>query len=578
MTAKRDDADVIIVGLGAAGGVIAEALARAGVKVIALEKGASHSADQNERKFDEIRYGIRNTIVPGMRTDPMTWRPDEATAAEILPWQVGAGAWGPLFLPPSIGVGGGSIHWAAWAFRFRESEFRFATTLKERFGENALEGTTVVDWPFDYAELEPYYERAEREVGVSGRAGNLDGRIQPGGNPFEAPRKADYPLPPLQPAPTDALFVETTTRMGLHPYPSPAGIASEDYGGRSGCTYCGFCRDYACHVGAKASTSVTHVPAALQTGNLEIRTNARVTSVMHDGRGRATGVRYIDTATSRERTVQAPTVVLSAYALENARLLLVSNLNGNGQVGRNFITHNFPFLIGLLPDYTNPFAGPAVAASVIDDYTSELVDPSTGVIWGGPIVNFAGDQQPIEVLRNGSPDMPRFGRGQKEWMRTNYRRMFSLWSERASLPRPEYFVDLDPLVRDAYGQPALRITHDWHDSIEGDVNYMLDRMREIGAGMGATEMWTLPAKPPYHVSTHEVGVTRMGDDPATSVVNSYGRSHEVDNLFVVGGGQMPTYGAYNPTLTIWAMALRTADHLVKEFAAGRLGAHLPSSP
>jgi len=568
---SRQDADVVLVGLGAVGGVIAAELAAAGARVIALEKGAEYSPDQDVRKFDELRYEVRNAITPGMQSDPITWRPDERSVGCPLPWQVGPLSMGPLFLPPSLGVGGGSIHWAAWAFRFREAEFRLATTLEERFGKDILDGTTAVDWPYDYDELEPFYERAEIELGVSGRAGNLNGETQEGGNPFEAPRRSEFPMPPLDPAPTDTPFVAAVKGMGYHPYPAPAAINSEPYRGRSACTYCGFCRDYACHVGAKASTAVTHVPAALATGNLEIRSFARATEVIHDGTGTAQGVRYIDLPSMKEREVHAPLVILSAYALENARLLLASGLNENGQVGRNFITHNFPFLVGTLPEYTNLFVGPAVASSVVDDFTSELVDPAEGVLWGGPIVNFAGDQQPIEAMKMAGAGIPRFGPEFKEWMRQNYRRLFSMWSERASLPRPEYYVDLDPKVRDPFGQPALRITHDWHDSVARDVEFILARMKEIGTEMGATDMWTFPAKPPYHVSTHEVGTHRMGEDPTTSVVDSYGRSHEVANLYVVGGGQMPTYGAYNPTLTIWAMAFRTAEHLAREHGARTAG-------
>ena len=559
--------DMVVVGLGAAGGVLASELAQAGLRVIALDKGPRYSDEDVELKHDELRYFVRQEISPHMGDDPITWRPHADGTAQVLPWSTGPLALGPLFVPPSIGVGGGTIHWAAWAWRFREAELRLRSTLVERLGEAAVSDTAIVDWPIGYDDLEPYYDRAEYEIGVSGKAGNLNGKIHEGGNPFEPPRTREYPMPPLRMTAADQPFCDAARRLGLHPFPAPAAINSVEYQGRSACVYCGFCRDYPCHVAAKSSSAVTLIPRALETGNLEIRPYSRVVRVNRDATGRATGVRYLDLVQQRELEIDAEHVVLAAYALENTRLLLASGIDGNGVVGKYFMTHNYGWFTGTLPEWTNPFAGPAVATSVIDDYTSELVCGQDGAIWGSPIIGFGGDVQPVEATRNMPDSAPKFGPGFKNWMRENYRRTFSMYHQTATFPRERFFCDLDPTVKDPFGQPALRITHDWTDRDERDVEFMQGKKRALAAEMNMREYWEAPTAPPYHLSTHEVGTHRMGDDPSTSVVDRYGQCHTVPNLYVLGGGQFPTYGGYNPTLTIYALAYMAADHLRSEVGA-----------
>jgi gluconate 2-dehydrogenase alpha chain len=563
-----DRVDAIVVGLGAAGAIVAEQLAAAGLEVVGLEKGPHFTAHDFRFKHDELRYFTRQALSPHMGTDPLTWRPSEREQATVLPWGVGAQAIGPLFLPPSSGSGGGTVHWAAWCWRFRPAEFRMRSAIVERFGESALpEDSTLVDWPIGYDDLEPYYDRVEWEQGVSGQAGNLNGELQPGGNPFEAPRRRGYPMPPLRQGAASERFAEACRRLGYHPFPAPAGIASHDYDGRSACVYCGFCRDYPCHVDAKTSTQLTSIPRALASGNFEIRPYARVFRVNRDRSGRATGVAYFD-ADGTERELGAETVVLACYALENARLLLVSGVNENGQVGRHFMTHNYGWFTGTLPEWTNPFMGPAVACNVIDDITSELVpDNQEGVLWGSPIIGFAGDVQPLEMTLNMPEDAPTWGRGFKDWLRENYRRTFSMYSQTPTFPSSRFHCDLDPAVTDRFGQPALRITHGW---VEHDVKAveLIQRVkRAIADEMGMRTFWEAPLEPPYHLSTHEVGTHRMGEDPSASVVDPFGQCHECPGLYAVGGGQFPSYGSYNPTETIMALAYWAADHVLENVGA-----------
>ena len=566
-----DRYDMVVVGLGPAGSVMATEMAKAGLRVLALDKGHAYDQADFEIKHDELRYHVRLALSPDVQQDPITWRASTREQARVLPWAVGPLHLGPLFLPPTSGVGGGSIHWAAWAWRQRQADFRMRSTIVERFGAEAVQGTTLVDWPLTYEDLEPYYEQAEQEIGVSGAAGNLGGEVTEGGNPFEAPRRAPYPMPPIRAGAADELFVQATRRLGYHPFPAPAAINSVPYRGRGACTYCGFCRDFPCHVQAKGTTTVTTLPEGLATGNLTIRALSRVLRVDRGPDGRATGVTYVDLVDGRERQVEAERVVLAAYALENARLLLVSGVDGRGNTGKHYTTHNYGWFTLTLPEPTNPFMGPAVAASVIDDGTSELVDPDDGVLWGTPIIGFTGDVQPIEGIHGMPADVPRFGQGFKHWLRENFRRLYSMYSQTPTFPRPEFSCDLDPDVRDPFGQPALRLTHDWVEHDVRGVEAAARTKHRIAREMGATRTWEAPYAPPYHISTHELGTHRMGEDPAGSVVDPFGRCHDCPNLLAIGGGMFPTYGSYNPTLTIWALAHWSAAHLRAELGAGRAG-------
>lgn len=560
----RQRPDVLVVGLGAVGGIIAGELAKSGANVLALEKGSHYQPDDFYLKHDEIKYFTRGAIVPSMETDPITWRPNRESQAVVLPWAAGLlGVGDPFQIPPSIGTGGGTLHWGGMQWRHREADFRMRSAVVERFGEGVLpEDTNLVDWPLTYADLERYYDQVEWGTGVSGQAGNIGGTVIPGGNPFETPRQRGYPMPPLQQSATDKLFAEACTRLGYHPFPVAAAIASEPFKGRNACVYCGFCHGFPCHVGAKSSSRVTSIEEGLATGNLTIVPFARTYRVNRDSTGkRVTGVSYFG-SDHQSHEIEADTVVLSTYVLENTRLLLASGINGNGQVGQNLCIHNYGWFTCVLPEPTNPFMGTLVAASAIEDLTSERVpDNDEGVIWGSPIISFPDDTQPIEAVHNLPPTLPRWGRNFKSWLQDNYRHLYKMYSITSTLPSKQFYCDLDPTVKDGYGQPALRITHNWTQYDRNSVNYFMKVKRRIGQEMEMVESWEDRPDPRYHVSVHDTGAHRMGEDPATSVVNVHGEVHECAGLFAVGGGQFPTLPAYNPTETIQALAFLTADHL-----------------
>ncbi|MGH7747988.1 MAG: GMC oxidoreductase, partial [Candidatus Dormibacteria bacterium] len=307
---------------------------------------------------------------------------------------------------------------------------------------------------------------------------------------------------------------------------------------------------------------------ALRTGNLTILTNAVAFNIERKD-GRAVAVRYYDPHGVEQR-VEGDLIVLSAYSLENARLLLLSGINANGCVGKHYMTHNYGWMNALIKDErTNIFAGPAVSGHAFDDCNGFAVDRGKHqFLQGSPIMFFGGDIQAIEGVSNIPPDVPSWGQGYKDWIRENFSHVIGMYTQTASLPHEGSFVDLDPDVRDAFGLPALRITHDWTENEISAVRWLNEKKTTVFRAMGAEVMWSAPEAPPYHVSTHEVGITRMGDDPKRSVVNRYGQSHEVSNLFVLGGGAFPTYGSYNPTETIQALTFMSTDHILRETRAG----------
>src|SRR5712675_1855521 len=279
--------DVVIVGVGAAGAILAAELGKAGMKVIGLERGPRLKTADFE-PHDELRYFQRQDLRPDPKRQPVTWRPNgNARATPLSSLSYGNQA------------GGGTVHYGAVSWRMHEGDFRARSQTIERYGASAIpQDSSLVDWPVGYADLEPFYDQAEYEIGVSGKAGNLQGRKIDGGNVFEAARRRDYPLPPLLLDQSGLMFDEAARKLGYHPFSTPRAILSQPYNGRPGCTYCGFCQAFGCHVGAKSSILVTKLPDADASGNFKLITGAMCYRVNSDNSGRATGVSYYGPAGS----------------------------------------------------------------------------------------------------------------------------------------------------------------------------------------------------------------------------------------------------------------------------------------
>src|ERR1700746_1772476 len=255
--------DVVIVGVGAAGGIPAAELGKAGMKVIGLERGPRLTT-QDFDPHDELRYFQRQDLRPNIKRQPITWRPNANAPATAIPVQNYGNQ-----------AGGGTVHYGAVSWRLHEDDFRARSHTIARYGASAIpEHSSLADWPLSYADLEPYYDRAEYDLGVSGKAGNLQGKKIDGGNVFEAPRQREYPLPPLGQEEPSALFDSATKNLGYHPFSSPRAILSQPYKGRPACTYCTFCQTFGCYIGAKSSILVAKLPEADATGNVAIKTGA----------------------------------------------------------------------------------------------------------------------------------------------------------------------------------------------------------------------------------------------------------------------------------------------------------------
>src|SRR3974390_607282 len=329
--------DVVIVGVGAAaaGGILAAELAKAGMQVIGLERGPRLTT-QDFNPHDELRYFQRQDLRPNIKRQPITWRPNANVHATPIPVQNYGNQ-----------AGGGTVHYGAVSWRMHEDDFRARSHTVERYGASAIPvDSSLADWPLSYADLEPFYDRAEHELGVSGKAGNLQGRKIDGGNVFEAARRRDYPPPPLLADQGEVLFDAATRKLGYHPFSTPRAIISQPYNGRPGCTYCGFCQAFGCHVGAKSSILVTKLPEADATGNFKLVTGAMCYRVNSDNSGRVTGVAYYG-PDGADNPIEADLVILAPFIYDNTRLLLLSKTqkfpdglaNSSGHVGKHLTGH-----------------------------------------------------------------------------------------------------------------------------------------------------------------------------------------------------------------------------------------------
>jgi gluconate 2-dehydrogenase alpha chain len=558
--------DVVIVGVGAAGGILAAELGKAGMKVIGLERGPRLKTE-DFTPHDELRFFQRQDLRPNIKRQPVTWRPNSNSRAEPLPTQ----AYGNQ-------AGGGTVHYGAVSWRLHEDDFRARSQTIERYGLSAIpEDSSLADWPLNYADLEPYYDCAEYELGVSGKAGNLQGNKIDGGNVFEAPRRRDYPLPPLRDDQSGIVFRAAANKLGYHPFPTPRAILSQDYNGRPGCTYCGFCQAFGCHVGAKSSILVTKLPEADATGNFKLITGAMCYRVNSDNSGRVTGVSYYGPGGS-DNTIEAELVILSPFIYDNSRLLLLSKTdkfpnglaNSSGQVGKHLTAHMMPNVLVAFDDrYVNVFMGPSAQKHTIDDFNADNFDHgSVGFIRGSQIsigtISVQGG--PIGTTTfNPPPGIARWGAAYRDYLATYYARQAAMVAQTENLPYADQTIDLDPNIRDQWGLPAPRLTYDWRRPNElARVEFMMKKMEELGHAMGATHVWRAPLGPGAPGAHHEGG-TRMGTDPKTSVVNRYGQSWDIPNLFIIGSSTFPSMSGHNPTLTIEALAYMTADAIVNRY-------------
>ena len=546
MSAGSADPDFLIVGAGAAGGVVAKELATAGFRVVVLEQGPW--LREPDFKHDEIWANRRHALTNDHARQPNTRRLTEGETAALQP-TVSYGR----------GVGGGSVHFTGNYWRFHELDF------VERSRRGGLAGTGLDDWPITYAELEPYYTQAEWELGVSGRAG---------AHPSDPPRSRPYPLPPLPRKPVGVLAEQAARKLGWTAIPSPMAILSQPYGGRAPCVQCGFCEGFGCEIQAKSSTLVTVIPAAVRTGRCEIRPDSYVRKIEVDRRGRATGVVYFD-RDGKERRQRARAVVVCANGAETPRLLLMSKsslfpdglANSSGLVGRYLMYNGGAFAGGLFEHEINGYRGVHVSRVILDFYE---LDAALG-LYGGGGIDTRFDFTPIGFALDGMPpDAPRWGAGYKQALRRNYTRTMYALAHTTSLPVETNSISLDPTARDAWGLPAMRVTFREHENDQRLYRWFQDRNLELLGAAGAVQRWEFSLDT-YYPAVHLLGTCRMGNDPARSVVGRSHQAHDVPNLFLVDGSSFVTGGRGQPTCTIQALAYRAGAEITRLAREGALG-------
>jgi choline dehydrogenase-like flavoprotein len=529
MGRRAERADVVIVGAGASGGVVGRRLAEAGFRVVCLEQGRwpdsnAFPAPRAEYELLARKQWAGNPNVRGLPED----YPVEESQSDVATLMFN-------------GVGGSLVLYAGDWCRLRPSDFRV----------RRLDGVAD-DWPISYADLQPHYERTDVEFGVSGLGG--DPSLPPG---------ADPPLPPL-PIGEGALRVARAhARLGWHWWPGANAVLSIPSQGRRACAQWGTCMQ-GCPEGAKASTDLTHWPAAIERG-AEVVTGARACRIVIGRRGRATGVEYV-TTDGTSRLQRANAVVLAANAVGTARLLLLSSspshpdglANGSGLVGRRLMFHPFANVTGIFPERVETVRG-HVGAKIVS-YQFYETDPSRSFVRGAKW-SLAPTGGPLNAALPTRAGQSVWGEAHHAHVRERLGRSVSWGIFGEDLPDPENRVELDPVLRDSSGLPAPRLFYKVSDNSRRLLDFHIERASESLAEAGATRVDA--ERLMRYSGWHLLGTARMGADPSSSVVDAWGRAHEVENLFVADGSVFVTSGGVNPTSTIAAFASRVADHIVE---------------
>jgi choline dehydrogenase-like flavoprotein len=543
-----DEVDFVVVGSGAAGGIIAKELSEHGFRVVVLEQGPYLT--EADFTHNEVKVLNEDLLTNHPKLQPNTFRktPDEKAKPQR------ALVYGRL-------VGGTSVHFTANFWRFHEIDFI------ERSKIGPIAGTGFTDWPITYADLEPYYTKVEWEIGVSGLAG---------ASPFDPPRSRPYPMPPLPVKGSGVIFEQAARKLGWHPFPAPMAILSQPRPGRSACINCGFCLSFGCEVGAKSSSLASAIRMAEKTGRCEIRPNSYVHRVELDANGKATGAVYFD----EQRNVhlqKAKAVVVCANGAETPRLLLLSAnkqfpdglANSSGLVGKYLMLNSGGVSMGVFDEPLNDYKGFAVSRIFHDFY--ELDAQKVG-FYGGGGIDARFDLTPVTFAMGAlPPGTPRWGKEFKSALGHNFTRTMEIFGHGTSLPLETNSFSLDPDLKDAWGLPALRLTYKDHPDDIKLSNWLNARGLELLEAAGAKQKWNFPAQE-QQFAVHLLGTCRMGNDPKMSVINSDHRTHDMKNLFLCDGSSLVTSGRGQPTMTIEALAFRAADRIRELAKRGEINA------
>lgn len=543
--------DAVVVGAGAGGGVAACVLAEAGHRVLLVERGAwlgTHDLRGDHLRSARLGLGYEPATGP-----PLHGNPRVAGETVVPPSD-------PRWLNNAMTVGGGTRVYGAQAWRFSPEDFRMASTY------GVPVGSALADWPISYADLEPDYDRAEWELGVSG---------DPTGNVCAGPRRRGYPMPPVGPNGTVSVLERGARALGLNTSPVPLLINSVPYGGRGACVGCGACVGFGCPGEFKTDTRNTVIPRALATGRCDLVTGVQVGRVTTDAAGRVTGVSLVSSAGGGtvRREVTADHVLLGAGAIETARLLLNSATpqepaglgNAHDQVGRNLQGHVYAGAFAVFEEPVQDSRGPGPSLA-----TNDYRHGNPGLVGGAMLAN---DFVPMPLyvytmLTALNPDLPTWGAASRRAMRDLYPHLALVFGPVQELPTPEARVTVDPEVLDTYGVPVARLSGTIHPDDRVTAQFISDRAVEWLRVSGAREVIPLVFAPTDGPSggQHQAGTCRMGDDPRTSVTDAWGQVWGHDNLHLVDGSLHVTNGGVNPVLTILALAYRVSRHVAARMA------------
>lgn len=525
-------ADVLIVGGGAAGAAVAWSLADTRMRIVCLEQGdwVDHrelpglSTDWEVRQVGDFNFSPN---VRGRRED---YPVDDSQS--------------PIAVSMFNAVGGSTILYAAHFPRFRPSDFR----------ARSLDGVAD-DWPIDYRRLEPYYDLNARMTGVSGLAGD----------PAYPPKT--LPLPPVSLGKLGMTLARGFDRLGWHWWPSDSAIVTREYEGRGACINAGTCL-VGCPQGAKASTDITYWPAALRRG-VELRSRCRVREITVGSNDRATGVIYYD-AEGVERRQRAEVIVLACNGIGTPRLLLNSRspqfpdglANRSGLVGTRLMFHPYALLTGIFEEPLEGYKGPTGCCIMSQEFYDG--DPRRGFVRGYSFETLRGFGPVYTALWGMNAGRIPWGSGHHAAYARLFDRTASMVAICEDLPEPENRVTLHPDLKDADGIPAPKVEYRLSENSLRMLEHAVARGREVLEAAGAVEV--VVESPLRLAGWHLMGTARMGDDPRTSVVNPWGRCHDVRNLFIVDGSVFVTAAAVNPTNTIQALALYIADTMKQRLA------------
>jgi gluconate 2-dehydrogenase alpha chain len=581
MAITLKETDAVVIGVGWTGSILARELTKAGLNVVGLERGAKRMPRENftiPSVRDDLKYAVRQELFQDTQLETVSLRHSPAETA--LPIRrLGS------FLP-GTDLGGAGAHWNGMTWRWLPSDHKLRSHLTERYGKSAIPAEmTIEDMPVSYDELEPFYDKFEKLCGVSGKAGNLRGKIIDGGNVFEGPRQNEYPNPPLAMSMAGTIMADASRSLGYHPFQAPSSNASQVYTNPEGltlgaCEYCGHCERFGCEANAKASPNVCLLPALLADPKFELRDHAQVKELVYDKVARKVkAVRYVDTRSGEEYEQPAGIVILGAYVFNNVLLMLTAGIGepydyktGKGAVGRNYcyqVSGN-SVTVFFEDKEINPFMAAGAHGVLIDDFNGDNFDHGGLGFFGGAWIQAGPTNGRPIFTRPVPPGTPRWGSAWKQATAKWYNHAFTIGASGCNYAHRENFLDLDPTYRDALGRPLIRMSYNFHDNDYKLAKYVGDVLGRLAKAMNPTVMGNVNVKRgdysvvPYQ-STHNTGGTITGTDPKTSVVNRYLQAWEADNLFVMGASVFPQNASYNPTGLVGALAYYAANAITTQY-------------